>query len=40
MDVGLTLVPRPHRVAQSARLVEDLGFASLMALLFARAEVT
>jgi 5,10-methylenetetrahydromethanopterin reductase len=30
MDVGLLLVPEPHRTATTARLVEELGFASLV----------
>src|SRR6185503_13942056 len=30
MDVGLTLIPQPRRAAQNARMVEDLGFASLI----------
>ncbi len=30
MDVGLTMVPIPKRAAQNARMVEDLGFASLI----------
>src|SRR5262245_15947150 len=30
MDVGLTLIPQPKRAAQNARMVEDLGFASLI----------
>jgi 5,10-methylenetetrahydromethanopterin reductase len=30
MDVGLTLVPQPRRAAQNARMVEALGFASLI----------
>jgi len=30
MDVGLTLIPQPRRAARNARMVEDLGFASLI----------
>jgi 5,10-methylenetetrahydromethanopterin reductase len=30
MDVGLTLIPQPRRAAQNAKMVEDLGFASLI----------
>jgi len=29
MDVGLLLVPEPHRLERTARMVEEMGFASL-----------
>jgi 5,10-methylenetetrahydromethanopterin reductase len=30
MDIGVLLIPEPGRVARSARLIEDMGFASLV----------